>query len=623
MPKSTAEAKMEGKSENLPKSAAFHVPPKDVEAFRTRRSRTRDIIVIGLFLTVSLAVYRTATSTFRPFPLNHHCHHKHHDQPTTITYPGESISWTPCGTLGSRPLECANLTVPMDHFNTSSHNLPDSKTFTIPLLRLRSNSSTTSTGAPIPNILLNPGGPGASGTNLLHRRGAQLATILGPDFHLLGFDPRGINQSLPFASCYPDPPTRTALSRVNAKRVVEDSGELWAWSSNFAQSCADTMGEWGAYINTPQTAADMNSILDAVGQRGMYYWGFSYGTILGQTYATMFPERAERVVIDGVANQFEWYGERLDGEMWADADRVFEGFLEECIKAGKGQGEEKKGGCALAETGTTKEELREVVLGALGRLRDDPVGVYVNNTVYGVLDYWAVWFSGVFPALYKPATWGELAENLAKLIAGNATDAFMAFGREEAWGMEGEALHFVSLNDGLSGPQEWPFDRTGLLDLLLPLFNQSMFSEETYEFYFAKRAWSIPRTHSYVPQRRVKTAHPVLVLSTTYDPVCPLVSARTASDAFEGSRIVEVKGYGHCSLAVPSLCLARHVREFFQEGKLPDKDTQCEVDGKPYFSDPEEEMVGLEVQSLEDEERQVRLALLQLARDSWHVRRPL
>ncbi|KAL2133154.1 hypothetical protein VTI74DRAFT_2815 [Chaetomium olivicolor] len=144
-----------------------------------------------------------------------------------------------------------------------------------------------------------------------------------------------------------------------------------------------------------------------------------------------------------------------------------------------------------------------------------------------------------------------------------------------------------------------------------------MFGSTEYDLYFAKAAWTIPRTHTYVPKRGVKTANPLLLLTTTYDPVCPLVSARYAQDAFEGSKIVEVKGYGHCSLAVPSICIARHVRDFLYEGKLPDENVQCEPDGKPYFSKPEESKALVEVESLGEEERKIRLAQMELARDSW------
>ncbi|KAK4099092.1 alpha/beta-hydrolase [Parathielavia hyrcaniae] len=549
-------------------------------------------------------------SSIVPLIRSHLPFHHNHDsvtlpcQPPAHSYPGERIAWTRCGHLANRTLECANLTVPMDHF-IATNNLPDNKSFTIPLIRLRSPNTTQATR----NLLLNPGGPGASGTEFVYRRGAQLAAIVGDGFHLVGFDPRGVNQSTPQATCYPTTEARRELSSVRDRQLVEDSGELWAWTANFVRACADTMGGHGGYVNTPQTAADMNSILDALGQAGMYYWGFSYGTLLGQTYATMFPRRAERVVLDGVANQFDWYGALLDAEMLTDTDRVFGGFVEECVRAGEE-------GCALAELAASKEELwRKVVVG-LGRLRDDPVSVYVNSTVYGVLDYWTVWNNGVFPALYKPADWRDLASNLAALLRGNATAAFLDY-QEKAWESDGDALAFIALNDGTSGPAKWSVDRRALVDLLQPYVNQSMFAETELDYYFPKAAWVIPRTHSYIPKRNVSTAHPLLLLSTTYDPVCPLVSARSASDAFEGSRIVEVKGYGHCSPAVPSLCVARHVRDYLYEGKLPDSHVQCEPDGKPYFSKPDDVRAVVETLALGDEDRRILLAQQELARDSW------
>ncbi len=613
--------------ESAPLIEAKGQPPAGPDTPSNHRKAIRMTIATKTILTCLVSLVGALVLRFGVIPplghlffSHHHACAHHGNTPHPITYPGEHIAWTPCGTLANRTLECSTITVPMDHFNTTTAPPDLTKNFTIPLLRLRSPNPTPSTR----NLLLNPGGPGGSGTNLLHRRGAQLATIVGDGFHLLGFDPRGVNQSVPRATCYPSAQARRDLSPVRAKKLVEDSGELWAWTANYARACAETMGEHGAYVNTPQTAADMNDILDAVGQRGLVYWGFSYGTLLGQTYATMFPDRAERVIIDGVANQFDWYQSVLDAEMLVDTDRVFEGFVAECV----GLGEEK---CALAGLVKTKggeaqrvEELKEVVVKRLGKLRDEPVSVYINNTVYGVLDYWAVWGNGVFSALYKPASWAELAINLNSLLRGNATDAFLAYGLDRTWDNEDDALNFIALNDGSSGPEKWQTDRAGLVGQLTPFFNQSMFSETELDFYFAKQAWSVPRTHNYVPKHGVKTAHPLLLLTTTYDPVCPLVSAKSANKAFEGSQIVEVAGYGHCSLAVPSLCVAQHVRDFLYEGKLPAEHVVCAADGpSPSFTKPEEGVAYAMGASHDVEEQQIRLAQQQLARDSWMAPRRL
>ena len=92
---------------------------------------------------------------------------------------------------------------------------------------------------------------------------------------MLSFDPRGVNGSIPQASCYVTAERRAAEIDENPWDLYFQAGEMFTKAENKAKACTDTMGEHGAYVNTPQTAADMNSILDAIGQKEMYYWGFS------------------------------------------------------------------------------------------------------------------------------------------------------------------------------------------------------------------------------------------------------------------------------------------------------------------------------------------------------------
>lgn len=73
------------------------------------------------------------------------------------------------------------------------------------------------------------------------------------------------------------------------------------------------------------------------------------------------------------------------------------------------------------------------------------MNVYINNKFYyGLLDYDAAWYNGVFQALHKSSTWTLLADNLYKLIQGNATDG---------------SHDIVTLNDGITGPDHWVQDR--------------------------------------------------------------------------------------------------------------------------------------------------------------------
>lgn len=341
---------------------------------------------------------------------------------------------------------------------------------------------------------------------------------------------------------------------------------------------------------------------------------FSYGTILGQTYASLFPDRSKRVIIDGVANNFIWYGDFLDTEQFTNTKDVLEGFFDECIKAGKN--------CSLSALADSGKKLHKLVFDFAAELKEQPISVYVNSTLYGLLDYPSLFYNGIFPSLYKPASWYSLADNLAKLLKGNATDAWLAY-RDEGWGMEGEANIFVTANDAKSGLEYWPRSRRALLDDIVSKFNASLFGPTEGADPYVRQQWKVPRTHNFTQEEGVETAHPLLILSTTYDPICPLVSAKSANRAFVDSKIVEVEGYGHCSVAVSSTCLAKNVRAFLYNGTMPDSYTKCEVDG-PYFVKPEEDGKVVAQKAFDNaEDEKIHLAQLELARDwQWMTPRP-
>lgn len=560
----------------------------DPLAFKPRRAR------FGLWHYLALAALACVAIVRFPLSLLKHSGHCHDG---LVSYPGEHVGWKACGDLKGRPLECSEINVPMDQFNAENSG---NKTFSIPLIRLRGKNGTQ-------NLLLNPGGPGGSGLEFLFRRGEQLNAIVGEGFHLLSFDPRGINGSRPQALCYPDKEVRRDHSLYRGDRIIEDSPEVYAWTTNEVKACQDTMGEYGGYINTPQTAADMNSILDALGQEEMVYWGFSYGTILGQTYATLFPERSSRVIIDGVANNYDWYGNKFDVESLFDTENVLLGFFDECIKAGQN--------CTLSGHAKSKEELWDKVMSLVDGLESQPLSVYINNTAYGLLNRNNILNDAIFPALYKPATWYDLADRLAKLLEGNATEAFLAYStKSDGWDMNDDGNYFVTMNDAVVGPKNWPQDRQTFLDELVPFLNQSLFGQTESVEYYTKQQWIIPKTHNYT-QISVETAHPLLILSTTFDPVCPLISARSANAAFKDSQIIELKGYGHCTVSMPSTCIAGHVRNFLYNGTLPAEYTQCEVDG-PYFIKPEDDGKAVALKHFDSsEEQRIHLAQVELAKD--------
>lgn len=504
-------------------------------------------------------------------------------------YTGESIQWTSCGEITKHPLECATLDVPMDHFNATSSG---DKTFSIPILRMRGHEA-----AQGQNLLLNPGGPGNSGVGYLFRVGEALNIMVGEGYHLVSFDPRGVNGSKPEALCYPDKETRQLRSGKRDRDVVQDSADVYAWAQNYARACEETTGEHGQHVNTPQTAADMNSILDALGQEKLDYWGFSYGTLLGQTYAMLFPDRVGRMVIDGVANVFEFFSSEPKMQMMTDTENTLEGFYDECFKVGET--------CALTSVAKDKNDLKRKIETLSEELKKQPMSVYVNSTHYGTIDYTTLWHNAFFREIYTPITWFGLADKLAKLLEGKPGEFFLKFGLHPSGMMGVDAFDFVMNNDGLTGPEHWPQSREALLEKILPNLTSSRFAPTINERFYIKQQWRLPR-HNFDPKGPVPLATPFLILTQKYDPVTPVASALSAQEAFPGSKLVTINGYGHCSVAHPSSCYVGYLRKFLYKGELPADDVTCEVDGSFIF-DPENPEVDSVPEDIQMDEEKLRL----------------
>lgn len=222
-------------------------------------------------------------------------------------------------------------------------------------------------------ILANPGGPGKSGTVWLSQTAERAAEILGLNYDLVSWDPRGIGYALPAANCsLPSnltTPTskRRGLDKLSGPefpvQYFEDAYEV---GFQLGQACGNFIGgskDAGSHMATATVAKDMISVVDAYartadGQKSegnaslVNYWGFSYGTFLGQTFASLYPDRVGRYILDGVVDPDDWISGNGVTEITL-TDDVFSTFFLYCNLAGPGPGPSS---CPFY-TGTTAHDI--------------------------------------------------------------------------------------------------------------------------------------------------------------------------------------------------------------------------------------------------------------------------
>ncbi|MFC4859066.1 alpha/beta fold hydrolase [Actinophytocola glycyrrhizae] len=230
--------------------------------------------------------------------------------PTEIPeFTPEPIQWGECDNprLVQAGAKCGFLDVPLDYAQ------PDGEMIKLAVSRVTHKSPDAAYQGP---MLVNPGGPGGSG--LIYSVFGDFVPDGGGDaYDWIGFDPRGVGASRPSLSCIPD---YDGYNRPFFVPITPDLERTWLTRSrNYADACGENGGKLLEHMTTVDSANDMESIRKALGAERINYYGFSYGTYLGQVYGTLFPARLARVVFDGNVNPKRvWYDANLDQDVAFD-----------------------------------------------------------------------------------------------------------------------------------------------------------------------------------------------------------------------------------------------------------------------------------------------------------------
>ncbi|KAF2500930.1 proteinase [Lophium mytilinum] len=550
-------------------------------------------------------------------------------------------------------LQCARLEVPMDWNRTDGAG----NKVAIAIVRVPAKVPVTDPryGGP---ILINPGGPGGSGVARVLRVGRQLQKVVDsgvtPEeasynssdkyFDILGFDPRGINNTTPTISCFPNSFSRQSwITQADAEGMLgsSDASFNWNWrrARALAEGCSKQLAKplygnepLGEHVNTAPVARDMVEIIERhaewkeiEGKRAqqvldqstgfdpdhsiiarttwnqgiekLQYWGFSYGTLLGATFAAMYPDKVHRVVLDGVVDADSYYYGYWDSNLW-DSDEIYTKFFEYCFEAGPDlcPFHDPRGSAAM----------RVIYETMLTNIWNNPLAIPGNEERGPEIITWTDIKIITKTALYQPLEYFYiLAELLADLTKGDGSK-FAIFKQGERTcsgcplqecqeagpysrecmitGWDGvDASSAVLCTDGV---YLGDIDEEGFKEYWQMLKNQSHAMGD----YWARTrlscvGWNNTAKWRYPGPFAGNTSHPILWISNTLDTVTPIRNGRKMRDMFPGSVLLEQNCQGHCSFTAPSICTAKAVRAYFQTGVLPPPNTLCEADVKPFFKD--------------------------------------
>ncbi|HVV76955.1 MAG TPA: alpha/beta hydrolase [Mycobacteriales bacterium] len=217
------------------------------------------------------------------------------------------LHWGSCPTylypdLRGTGMQCSRLRVPMDYAH------PAGRSVHLEVSVLRHTSSAASYRGV---MLVNPGGPGSPGLDLPAELEPFVPHGVGRDYDWIGFDPRGVGASTPTMRCEPGYFHAPRRSYTPSTKSL-----LNYWLSRtkrYAATCARKYPTLINHITTVDSAKDMESIRKALGVSRISYYGFSYGTYLGEVYSTLYPTHLRYMVLDSVVDPRRvWYDANLD-----------------------------------------------------------------------------------------------------------------------------------------------------------------------------------------------------------------------------------------------------------------------------------------------------------------------
>ena len=489
------------------------------------------------------------------------------------------IDWQPC----VAGFECGTMPVPLDYDH------PRGRQISIAVIRSHAADPTRRIGS----VVFNPGGPGGAGTTDLPGLFASFPSEVRNRFDLVSFDPRGIGQSTA-VQCFATSADESAFLAHAPAAFPVGAREERQWIRTyrgFSEQCERRIGVFLKHISTADAARDMDQLRAALGEATLRFIGLSYGTLLGATYANLFPDRVGALVLDGNVDPVAWFNNgderaqlgvslRLESDL-GTADVVSQ-FLDHCGALPATQ-------CPFSAGSPTATRAKFAQL--LARLRIAPVTFSGITVTYAVAVSIAADFVitvGPIPATAAKPTypgWGALAGLLEQFWQLSSSPAPTAAARPAASAAPRE--RYAGANQGLAvACSEAPMPRDTDRYRALAAFSFGRAGDVgpfwTWGTDELCATWPARADDAYAGPWNQRTAAPILVVGNRHDPQTPYSDSLAMVRRLRRARLLTVEGFGHTAMLNPSDCANSAIVDYLVDGRLPPNGTACPQTVQPF-----------------------------------------
>ena len=459
---------------------------------------------------------------------------------------------TPSGRTG-RAARTASSARPSRCLSTTRS--PPGTAITLSLIRLPASDPSHRIGS----LLINPGGPGVSGVNFARQAARGFGKSVRAVYDIVGFDPRGVGSSTP-VECIDDKQQDALIAYDGSPDTPAEEQGLLAISKQFAAGCEAHSAAVLPHIGTPDAARDIDVIRAVMGDAKLHYYGASYGTLLGATYADEFPSKVGRLVLDGALDP-NLTADDLSREQLGGFQTAMTAFLADCVK---------RSDCPVGST--VSEGLARI--GALIAQADQrPM---VSSTGRKVTQSLVV-LGVLFPLYDRQNGWSVLRAALSQADKGNP-DILLSIADQYT---DRDSQGHYSTNETQAN---WAINCIDRPDRSTVPQTRALAAQlsRTSPLFGAYFAWGdVPCTVWPVQsQQKPHLLHavgaaPILVVGTTRDPATPYQWAINMAKELASGRLLTRVGDGHTAYTRGSSCIDAAVDSFLISGKLPAVHTVC------------------------------------------------